>query len=109
MMLRTVSAAKEMALVETSNGCTTFSSRMSVMAPWFVKGKGGGVGRDKLVREGLGDRRERWKMRGEGRNRGNRRRGEKEGRKKRTQSGSEKREGRGRKGDKHSFTENPPT
>ncbi len=33
MRLRTVSAARVMALVDTSRGCTTFSSRMLVMVP----------------------------------------------------------------------------
>ena len=41
MMLRTVSAASLIAEVETSRGCTTFSSRMSVMVP--CNGGGWGV------------------------------------------------------------------
>jgi hypothetical protein len=35
-MLRTVSVARVMALVETRSGCTTFSSRMLVMAPFLT-------------------------------------------------------------------------
>lgn len=34
MMLHTVSVAREMELVETSSGWTTFSSLMSQMVPW---------------------------------------------------------------------------
>lgn len=34
MMLLTVSVASLMAEEDTSNGCTTFSSRISVMVPW---------------------------------------------------------------------------
>lgn len=39
MILRTVSAASETALVDTSNGCRTFSSRMLVMVPYNNKHK----------------------------------------------------------------------
>ena len=37
MMLLTVSVASLMAEEDTSNGCTTFSSRISVMVPWMKK------------------------------------------------------------------------
>ena len=51
MMLRTVSADSLIAEVETSRGCTTFSSRMSVMVP--CNGGGWGVGGGRRGKVGI--------------------------------------------------------